>query len=243
MHCLIFLLIISVCNAYIQPYKLKLHHPKCLIKNGITMAKFNLDSNAESNITSISDVQLFEYPVVDAADHDSWCLSLISESNDLNFECFNFFKLLNFIDHENNNIIGELSINLNTEGDTISDVTFYPLHINKFRIKLNKVFKLSEPQLHLSLKPIEEENKEAVVEKPKKKVESKQNKKDKREKMEKPRIIEDSYDYDQEMKEFQEIVKPRGLYSENRTFIERYWVYIVPPAVILFVVGNLVAGN
>jgi hypothetical protein len=237
-----FLLFLHICHAELGKYFLNIHKPKDSATHGYTLAdiNFNTDTNNSNKISS--EYQLYEYTTFKDDGNNGWCLSLIDTySNIPVFTCFNYFK--SFSSNKNNQLFGELAINLNSEGLTINGVSYYPIGRKEFSITLRKNFKLIDPQVRLTLKP-SHVNEMADIQIDSQLIDFVTEDKDKKE--EKKKLMKNQVeidDYNDKMKEFQEIVKPRGLYSKNKTFIEQYWIYIVPPAVIIFVVGNLIIGN
>lgn len=174
---------------------------------------------------------------------DHYCLSLMAESVDssCNFPCFNYFEVLN-----ENNVYGTIGIEITDTSDEciIEGVTFTPSNFKELEVKIIHSLKLADSKVRLSINENKRENIE--FEKRKKEFdqvrrEEQKEENDELERLEKRRNV--VLDHGSTNNEFQEIILPKGIYADNRTFIERNWVFIIPPTVIVFIMGNLLIGS
>lgn len=218
----------------IQLYDLLIHPVGVPSASGYLLSNISIDSTIIESQLSFNEALLTK----DMANSpNGWCLSLHSQLGDEltapGLECFNYFKLIGQFSSIRD-LAGELSLALDAEHQIVS-ANFYPKEKGGLSLSISKSYKLPHPQPRLRLdgKTDATDHVEAPQE----------NTKEKKSKPKAKNLDNDKEDEtvlnDDELKDFQEIVKPRGLYSDEKTFIERYWVYIVPPMLVFFVVGNL----
>lgn len=223
-------------NSFIQHYNLIVHSPKNEALTGHSLADITLNIlESKATINPIKNL-----PDLSSNNNLGWCLSLISndQSNDKNLECFNFIKKIN--------LSSDLFITVDEDKSNILTADFIPRNGGKMSIKLRQQFKLPDPQPRLKLNgnsdPLD-------ISKDSKEIENKE--KEKRREIHKKKS-QQTNDQDhssnqlldeQTMEDFQEIVKPKGIYSGNKTFIETYWMYIIPPLLAFLIIGNAGVGN
>lgn len=203
--------------------------------NGYLLSNISIDSTIIESQLSLKEASLIKN-IADSP--NGWCLSLHSQPGDEltapGLECFNYFKLIGQFSSIRD-LAGELSLALDAKHQIVS-ANFYPKEKGGLSLSISKSYKLSHPQPRLRLDGKTDATDDVDI--------SQKNTKEKeRSKPEAKNLNNDKEDEtglnSDKLKDFQEIVKPRGLYSDEKTFIERYWIYIVPPMLVFFVVGNL----
>ncbi|ODQ48228.1 hypothetical protein PICMEDRAFT_16039 [Pichia membranifaciens NRRL Y-2026] len=217
-----------------QSYDLLIHPVGVSSANGYPLSNLSINSSTiDSQLLlnkALATKDLTESP-------NGWCLSLRSQPSDeltaSGLECFNYFKPVQSL--STHNIAGELGLVLDVEHKIVS-VNFYPKEKGGLSLHISKSYEISDPQPRLRLDGKTDATDDVDI--PKKSTKKQKNLEPKGKILEENKEDETSLETD-ELKDFQEIVKPRGLYSDEKTFIEKYWVYIVPPMLVIFVVGNL----
>lgn len=215
------------CASCAQLYDFLVHPADVPSSNGYLLADVSVNSTAIETHRSHN----HDFVIISNADsRKGWCFSLHDTSAEgQRLDCFNYFRSAShFLFSEE--LTGELSLTLDTE-HLIQSATFYPRKTPGLFLSVNKIYRLAEPQPRLRL---DGRTDPAGVDVP-----LKQEKNAKNLKSEDFQNKDENRKDADDMKEFQEIVKPRGLYSDDKTFIEKYWMYIVPPMLVFFIVGNL----
>lgn len=231
-------------SSFLQSYSLIIHSPKSELSTGYSLANITLnqlESNAIINPIEIS-------PDLTSQTQLGWCLSLKSDydqSNDKNLKCFNFIK--SSTQSKKINLNGDLFITIDENKSNILSANFIPKKGDKISIKLQQQFKIPDPQPRLKLNGNSDPSN---LTKDSKEFENKEKEKRRESQRKKSQQNNDKDDDssnqlldEQTMEDFQEIVKPKGIYSGNKTFIETYWMYIIPPLLAFFIIGNAGIGN
>ena len=171
------------------------------------------------NIENKISFELLEIPEEFTNNNElDWCLSLKTD-DEKKFNCFVFLDKLNF---RSSKITGILSFIID-ENKLITDVTYFKNN-KELSLKISKPYEIPYPQLAFNSQvgaPLttqveidDEEEFDEFDELPGENTN-----------------VENTDNNDDD--EFQEIVRPNRLYSGNKTFIEQYWMYIIPP-ILLF---------
>lgn len=234
----------QICLAHINTeYLLSIHHPNIFPNDGIAIAKIYPTFDTDSSINSFGVETMLSKTVDDTID-GGFCMSLLDERHNTlpQFTCFNFFSSSSFI--KGNVVYGELAIGLSESRDSVTSVSFYPTTEHTLSAMVMKHVNILKPLSRLSLNARNNADESLSSEQIANNAEPKEEKQVKKEKTvntQNPKVISD--EEQENFEEFQEIVKPIGLYTKNQTFIEKYWMYIVPPMVIIFIFGNLGGEN
>lgn len=171
--------------------------------------------------TSLSLDNTIAYSTGDDSNNNNWCVSLINAIDpQYSFNCFTFLK----------GKISELNtgnLNIDLFNNEIIDVNYYVQkslsNTDNNSITLNIVQNsviMPNPQPRLKLMQGQTPQLDVVSSESKRKTPKKK-----------------KVDLKKEINEdFIEIIKPKGLYGDKKTFIEKYWLYIIPPMAIIFII-------
>ncbi|KAG0684503.1 hypothetical protein C6P42_001645 [Pichia californica] len=230
------LLLIYYAHADLNNYTLIIHNLSETPLNGYRLAEVTVDST-----TRQARIEELNKPDIDQQTYPGWCLSFLSLENSLNDDlwCFNYFKSLP-------DYSGNLFITVDNDSTHIISSNYIPnKEGTRISLKIENSYSIPNPQPRLRLggpvdptiNPQSSDSEELESkEKERKREEYKKNKQEQKDAGQEVRnqIIDDEM-----MKDFQEVVKPKGIYSDNKTFIEKYWMYIIPPVLAFFILGNL----
>lgn len=234
------LLILSIVAPFInaqeslfKEYNLIIHDPRAGFSEGHILANVSIDSsNLQANINA--------QQLVDLKNNNElgWCMSLVSKESP-SLKCFNYMKSFNQVKTNSGNTIkGDLLINLNNDFD-ITSANYYSVDNGKLSLKIQPSFKLAEPQPRLKL-PVGGANDLSIGDiEEQLEIESKENANGKGKKDNKKDTNKKIETTDDDMEDFEEVVKPKGIYSNDKTFIETYWMYIFPPMIAFFIFGQM----
>jgi hypothetical protein len=224
-----------------EKWNLSIHQPSTNLHSGIVVGNIVI----KDTTASIEPVPITSNPSWNDLDKEGWCVSLLQVGDATELPCFTYLQELPLL---NGNIYGELALVINfpleEEQASISSASFFPMADEDASLSLNlqTPFVLRNPIPRLSLKGTadvppppsppspSDVTDDAVLAKKKKKKTGKPVKK-----VETPPANEANLD-----EPFQEVVlPPRGIYADKKTFIEKNWMYIAPPLVVVFILANM----
>lgn len=225
--------ILVIFGSLVSGWTLHFHHPNEKLSELNVFGEVLVES--ENKYTFVE-----KYPVKSSpTENTQWCVSLICGELDtynscLDFECFNYFES-DFASLKNG------VLNVQTSNDIISSVNYYKSKVKTggnqlstgIRLKMisggetGGVEIMQNQKNHDKRKTITSEetapdSRNTPLQQPE------------HEPKDEPTIKPPSAD-----QEFIDVLKPAGFYSEGQTFIEKYWKYILPPLVVIFVIAQV----
>lgn len=206
---------------------LQLHPPSHDPKDFIEVCNLHLNNNND-----VLDVHLENLNTQETISYDEYCLSFKPiEGRD--FHCFNYFQKSADIPLQ-----GTIYLSFKVNTTLLDYITFTPDTSGKLSVRLIPSMKLGEPKPKfysnnskqkqpVEAQVFEEDREEIELEKEAEK-------------------LKDVLQFDASNRKddkFQEIIPPRYIKADKKTFIERNWKYILLPSIFFIVIGNLALGD
>lgn len=199
----------------------------------------NLYIDLDNNILTVDIDNLATQEIIP---YEEYCLSFTSTTG-AGFHCFNYFQ-----SNKNKPLHGTLSLSFKNNTTSIDDITFIPEERGNLYVKLVPSLKLGDPKPKLHTNDSNKEKQ--LIEKQIAEIE----KREAEELKEKETLQQLTQNTDNENEnenendndndnEFQEIVSPNKLKVHKKTFIERNWMYIIPPSILFIIIGNVALGE
>jgi hypothetical protein len=222
-----------------EKWNLSIHQPSTNLHSGIVVGNIVI----KDTTASIEPVPITSNPSWNDLDKEGWCVSLLQVGDSTELPCFTYLQELPLL---NGNIYGELALVINfpleEEQASISSASFFPMADEDASLSLNlqTPFVLRNPIPRLSLRgtadvppppspPSSSDVTNDTV------LAKKKNTGKPVKKVETPPANEANLN-----EPFQEVVlPPRGIYADKKTFIEKNWMYIAPPLVVVFILANM----